>query len=451
MRLKNFTLSLLLMAAPAVASATDYYVSPAGSGSKDGSSAENAWGITELKDKFTSDAAKTYANGDNFYFAPGKYLVDAGMLYVSMGVNLIGAEGAERTVFTGDVDGNAEANAGDRDRLFFIQTAIAHGNTAKCVSISNIDFEYFYPAIGKDEERGILYLDNCGALVTISKCNFKNFVNDGQYAQGGTCINSKRTNLKVVDCTFQNIKAKNRGVVARFRSDNAAKGWTTFERCLFANNEAFGAEGDPMGVLFLEHGQQLNLVNCTFANNKSSGRASSIFAFTDPDKDYKRKVNIVSCTFANNTSANGYDIMLNKGENTNAIVNTLVAGSIDPSSVYQNEGNKFNTYYSSLFGTNELKDGVLAPIAKNATEVNVAEVVAGLALQHSVDLTVDQTGATRTANVMGAYDFDPEATGVESVNDSNASLRSNGVKVLKDGRLVIEKGGKMFTVAGQQI
>lgn len=452
MRLKNFTLSMLLMVAPVVASATDYYVSPAGSGSKDGSSADNAWGITELQEKFNSSNSATFSHGDNIYFAPGKYCALT-TLYVTKGLNLIGAEGAERTIFTGDANKDGVVSDGDRDRVFNVSTATGLTATEGFVNVTNIDFENLNIAQGGNDTKGAIFLDNCGAMVTISKCKFYNLINSGQ---GANAIFSKRSTLKVVDCVFTDNKAANRGIAARLQGD-INKGFTTFERCLFANNETTGAASDPCGVVMMQHGQQLNLVNCTFVNNKCNGKSASIWNGTAPDANYPRIVNVVSCTFAGNTSgaeadADKMDIYLNAASTAN-VYNSIVLGGITTGDNIKSEGNITDKTFADVFGTNTLTDGVLAPIARNATTVSVSNLVAALnpEMKPAADLTVDQTGATRTANVMGAYDFDPEATGVESVNDSNASLRSNGVKVLKDGRLVIEKGGKMFTVAGQQL
>ena len=410
MNLKTFTLSLLVMATPAIASAADYYVSPAGAGEKNGTSAENAWGIDELLEQFNSTNAANFQNGDNVYFAAGKYVPTA-TLYVKMGINLIGAEGAERTVFNGDANGDGEINEGDRDRVFQINTAVGVGTTEKCVTITNIDFENLYIAQGGNDTKGAIYLDNCGAEVTVSKCNFKDLVNTGQ---GANAFFSKRSTLKVVDCTFTGNKAANRGVVARLQGD-IKKGWTTFERCLFADNEATGAAGDPCGIVMMQHGQQMNFVNCSFINNKVNGKGSCIWDGTAPDGNYSRILNVVSCTFADNSSAaeaeaDQMEILLNAKSKAN-ILNSIVLGGITAGDSIALQGNITDKTREDVFGDNVLTDGVLAPIAKNETMEGFAAVVEALdpAINPAADITLDQTGAVRENNVIGAYDFAPSA------------------------------------------
>lgn len=315
--MKSLLTTFLLAACALSASATDYYVSPAGAGTKDGSSWENAWSIDELQTNFNSTNASSFTNGDNVYFAGGTYMPTAS-LYVKMGINLIGSEGVERTVFNGDANGDGDVNDGDRDRVFLINTAVAAGTTDKCVSITNIDFEGLYIAQGGDDTKGAIYLDNCGALVTVSKCNFKNLINSGQ---GANAFFSKRSSLKVVDCIFTNNKAANRGVVARLKSDNTTKGWTTFEHCLFANNETTGATSDPCGLVMMQHGQELTLNSCTFVDNTIKGYGASIYNATEPNATYARVLNVTNCLFYNNTSADNQNVL---GNSVSTVTNSVV-------------------------------------------------------------------------------------------------------------------------------
>lgn len=457
MNLKTFTLSLLVMATPAIASAADYYVSPAGAGEKNGTSAENAWGIDELLEQFNSTNAANFQNGDNVYFAAGKY-VSTTTLYVKMGINLIGAEGAERTVFNGDANGDGEINEGDRDRVFQINTAVGVGTTEKCVTITNIDFEGLYIAQGGNDTKGAIYLDNCGAEVTVSKCNFKNLINSGQ---GANAFFSKRSTLKVVDCTFTGNKAANRGVVARLQGD-IKKGWTTFERCLFADNEATGAAGDPCGIVMMQHGQQMNFVNCSFINNKVNGKGSCIWDGTAPDGNYSRILNVVSCTFADNSSAaeaeaDQMEILLNATSKAN-ILNSIVLGGITAGDNIALQGNITDKTRKEVFGDNVLTDGVLAPIAKNETMEGFAAAVEALdpAINPAADITLDQTGAVRENNVIGAYDFAPSAiddnpddgggeTAIKTVgaqNQQKVAYNLNGQRVTSGKKGIIILNGK---------
>lgn len=426
----------MMMAAPAIVFATDYYASPTGAGAKDGTSWENAWGIDEFATQFNSTNAANFQNGDNVYFAAGKY-AKAATFNIKKGINLIGAEGAERTVFSGDINGDGVANSGDRDRFLYIKTDAEPDNTEMYVTITNIDFDCFYIAQGGNDTKGAFCLDNCGALVTVSKCNFTNLINTGK---GANAFFSMRSTLKVIDCTFTGCKAANRGVVARLQGESTTKGFTTFERCLFANNEATGAATDPCGIIMMQHGTMMNCVNCTFYNNKVAGKGACIWDGTAPDEKHKRILNVVSCTFANNTSgaeadADKVDILLNANSTAN-VLNSIVLGGVTTGTNINVQGNILNDKsYAEVFGTNELANNVLAPIAKNATMDGFAAAVAAIdpAINPAVDITKDQTGATRAANVIGAYDYDPTTTGITSVrtqeNRNTPAYNLNGQRV----------------------
>ncbi len=423
----------------------DYYVSPEGAGTRDGSSFANAWGIDQLMTKLNATNAATFNDGDNIYFAGGKYVATA-TLYVKTGLNLIGAAEGERTLFSGDANGDGEVNEGDRDRVFQINTAVGVGTTEKCVNISNIDFDGLFIAQGGNDTKGALYLDNCGALVTVSNCHFTRLINSGQ---GANALFSKRSSVKFVDCTFTGNKAANRGIVARLQGDTK-KGFTTFERCLFANNEATGAEGDPCGMVMMQHGQQMNFVNCTFANNKSNGKGGAIWNGTAPDGTYPRVLNVISCTFAGNEAVEGSAIFLNAASTAN-VVNSIVVGEINmPDAVKVNESNLLGKSYEEVFGTNMLENGVITPIAYNKTTVDLAETVAPLELSAEVDLTKDQTGAVRKVNAIGAYDVKPESSDVTSIagiQPKEASLPAYNLS----GQRVASPVKGIFIIGGKKV
>lgn len=342
MKTKRLLTALLFVGGVISASANDYYVSPEGAGTKDGSSWENAWGVSELQTKFTYENALNFDNGDNFYFAGGKYLPTV-TLYVRMGLNLIGSTEGERTVFSGDINSDGIVNASDRDRLFQINTAIKHGDTEKRINISNIDMKELYFSQNEygNATVGAIYMDNCGALVTISNCNFSNLINTGQ---GGSALLLRRSNVEIIDCKFTDIKAANRGIIARLISDNSSKGYTTFKNCLFADNEATGENNVPCGVVMLQYGQELNIINCTFTNNMINGNGASIWNGTEPDATYKRTMNVTNCLFYGNSSADNQNILSNSASTTtNSVIHDdATSAAINISGV------GVGTYYLSL-------------------------------------------------------------------------------------------------------
>lgn len=346
--MKKTLTTIFLTACALCASATDYYVSLNGAGSKDGSNWENAWSLEEFKTNFNSDNSKTFfSDGDNVYFAPGKYAAVA-TFFIRKGLNLIGATGTERTIFSGDVNNNGIVDSSDRDRFLQILTDYAFDSapTVKGVTITDIDFDGFNVDQGGNDTKGAIYIKNSGALITIRNCNFTNIINA---SQGANAIFSICSNLKVVDCTFKNNTSANRGVAVRLQGNSTFKyGYTRFEHCLFADNIANGETGDPCGVVMMQHGQQMSFDHCTFVNNKINGKGASIWDGTAPGNGYPRTLIVTDCLFYNNTSADGKNIVLDVANTTSSLTNsvihndTSVSGAINISSV------GVGTYYLSL-------------------------------------------------------------------------------------------------------
>lgn len=422
--------TIFLTACALCASATDYYVSVEGGElGKDGSDWDHAWSITELQTNFNSDNSKLVAdgglfnNGDNVYFAAGKYVPTA-TLFVKVGINLIGAEGASRTIFSGDIDCDNEVTPSDRDRLFQLNTAIAHGNTEKCISITNIDFSEVYTDISdyNTKERGAIYLDNCGALVTISKCNFSNILADNV---GGWAIFSYRSNLKVVDCKFTDIKAANRGVAVRLQSNVAGKGYTTFERCLFANNAATGGTSDACGMVMMQHGQELNFYYCTFVNNKANGNASCIYNKSNPDVNYQRKLTVENCLFYNNESGDNKSIVDNDVSTLAEKVNVIHDIKDNPSAAIKISSVGVGTYYLSLPFT--MPAGVTGKTFSSITGSRLTEGTtykAGDVVPAGTALLVE--GAEGTYHPIVAEDDNSAPTNMLSGSDLGATTTGKG-------------------------
>lgn len=416
--MKKTLTTIFLTACALCASATDYYVSPDGAGTKDGTSWENAWDLATFQGKCSSKN-ENFANGDNVYFAAGTYVPTA-TLYFYMGVNLLGAEGVERTVFSGDK--TLIGQSGKRDRLFQISTATLNGDTKKPINISNIDFKDLSLTQNDDGNAtvGAIYMDNSGALVTIRNCNFTNIDNAGQ---GGSALLARRSTVKFVDCTFTNIKAKNRGVVARLFSDNPNKGFTTFEHCYFADNEATGTTDDPCGLVIMHHGQELNFSNCTFVNNKINGKGASIWNGLAPEANFARALNVTNCLFYNNSSADNLNVVANTAttetNNVKHEYNTSISAAINISSV------GVGTYYLSLPFT--MPVGVIGKTFSSITGSRLTEGTTykpGDVVPARTALLVE--GAEGTYHPIVAEDDSPAPTNMLSGSDLGATTTGEG-------------------------
>lgn len=91
MKLKNFYLIAAMMAAPVASSAADYYISTEARGNGDGSSWDNAMAFSTMLDQINS-----FANGDVFYFAGGKYNVPK-LVTITNGYTFVGGFNPELT------------------------------------------------------------------------------------------------------------------------------------------------------------------------------------------------------------------------------------------------------------------------------------------------------------------------------------------------------------------
>ena len=137
------------MAASLCMNAADVYVTPEGNGTKDGTTRENAMGLTEynalMKFKSVSDATGKF-DETTFKFAAGEYIITSTSFVYRSGITVEGSydpatgqkSATERTIF----NGNNKERSND---AFFLQpeSKMDGTNGTRKVSISGIDFENF--------------------------------------------------------------------------------------------------------------------------------------------------------------------------------------------------------------------------------------------------------------------------------------------------------------------
>lgn len=296
MKIKSVLFTLSLVAATAANSA-NYYVSPAGSGLKDGSSFENAFDV----EAFTAQAAAN-VNGDNYYFAAGLYYIPSTVVFqVATGANLYGAsEGDQRTVFSGDANGNNNPDDGESSRLIRFQANTVDGNSTNAILVKDIDFTcVFTNTDDSSNNSGALAIDNSGD-VTVENCNFYN--NWAQGTQGGPAAYLYRSTVRFVGCQFSNNKANYRGGAIRINSNANTKGVVTFENCVIKNNLSYHDLG---GAIFAANFKSITLVNSTvYGNEAKSGRGGAIYfnGYSSAADGYPRLLQIINSTIAGNTT-----------------------------------------------------------------------------------------------------------------------------------------------------
>lgn len=416
MNLRNLLLSVAVIAASPLFAAT-YYVTPEGAGEKDGSSWENAFGVEEFRAK-----AAENVNGDIYNFAGGVYKPSATIVFkVQTGAILNGNTDEERTIFSGDKNGNNNPEDGDMNRLIRFQANTVDGDNSNYIEINNIDFTCVYTNTDTDTDTmGALMIDNSGD-VKVNNCDF--YGNWAQGQQGGAAAHLYRSTVIFTKCLFRNNSANYRGAAIRMRTNATNKGFTTFENCVFKNNTNY----HDKGIIFAAQAQQVNLINCIVAENKSNGTSTSAAIFLNPKGSFDNQLTIINSTIAGNTPSQiGFN---GKGANLH-MVNSIIVGAegtdaidfsadedfanvmsggynyVGPISVgefWQDTDNHgTDCTYASIFGENTLNsDNQLVPVkyVAGASGEQVTSATADWGLPTGLSLATDAAGNTRAAGM----------------------------------------------------
>lgn len=314
--MKRFTLLMAGMLCASASFATDYYVSVDGAGEKDGSSVENALNFATMYAN-----VNTYANGDVFHFAGGTYYVPADAPIVTNGYTFIGSASGQPTVFSGDLNEDGIANAGDASTLLAVQMNTVHGNTAKHFVLKNITFKN---AFVNEASKAALKLDNSG-WVDVENCIFEDNVSAYQTGSdyGGAACWSYRSTVNFTNCIFAGNSAVGRGGAIKLTSNAKTKGYTTLNRCQIQDNSA-----QSMGsAIFLQHGVKLDIINTTITGNKSGteGEVAAVFTI-GADDTYTRQITVINSTIAGNT---GGAQILGRDKANIRLANSIIVGEED--------------------------------------------------------------------------------------------------------------------------
>lgn len=315
--MRNLLLSTALIAAAPMFAAT-YYVSPEGAGTKDGSSWDNAFGVAELTAK-----ASTTANGDIFNFAGGVYKPTATIIFNKVGVTFNGNTNGERTIFSGDKNGNNNPESGDMSRLLRFQPDKLDGDRSADIIINDIDFTCVYTTANRNNDTKTmtaLMIDNA-AYVEINNCNFyKNWAQGGSAEQmGGAAAHFSRSTVFVNNCVFRNNSANYRGgavfLSSNIDSKGNVRGYTTFTNCVFKDNTNYHNLG---GAICATQANTVTLIGCTMHGNKSASQGAAIY-MPGKDKTFPNKLIILNSTIAGNTTS---------GEDTNGQIYSNLSADI---------------------------------------------------------------------------------------------------------------------------
>ena len=472
MKLKKFYLIAALMAAPAASFATDYYVTPDGKGTQDGLSWDNAMSLDAFREKVGDVSTDIHT----YYFAGGTYVVDEPLKILKKGCTLIGGfasdltgtshdtptyPSATPTVFTGDVNRDGVASAGDAECIFTIQTDTKNGDYSKKVVLQGLELTGAYTQSNETENavaRGALHLNNCG-YVEVDNCRL--YGNVGEDAAGNTpntlggmAFSSYRSQSIFNDCEITDNKSVSRGGAIRLTSNDKEKGKTTFNRCLIARNSIKNELGS---AIIMQHGAYLQIINSTVTDNTGADGQAAIYA-TGTDDSHLRYVYIVNSTVAGN--GNGPQVQVTSDAHFFVANSVIVSGGDTPSlsitateqlvsggmnilgsdangvlTLQDTDNAEAGNNYEKIFGDNVLgANGVIEPLADEGKYTASALDAATAGWGIKANLAVDQTGAERAdGSTPGAYAKSTATgiTGVEAVKGGtdDAYYTLQGVKL----------------------
>lgn len=489
MSFKNLLFAVAAFAATPAFAAT-YYVTPEGAGTKDGSTWENAFDT----EGFRVQASKN-SNGDIYYLGAGIYKPSETIVFqTATGAKVYGNETGERTIFSGDKNGNNNPESGDANRLIRFQANTVDGNKANAIVIKNIDFTcVFMNTNNASDNMGALMVDNSGD-VSVENCNFYNNWSDGE--QGGVAAHLYRSTVKFSNCEFRNNSANYRGGAVRLRSNAGTKGVTTFENCVFKNNTNYHQLG---GAIIGQQTKAVNIINCIFANNKSAQSGTAIY-INGKDNDYANQLTIINSTFAGNAnSGTGNNGQICSTQTANIrLMNSIIVSNDDKTSDFYFSGNtasetfsfvsggynytgtvlddatpaveeldtradetvaKINWLatdthgpectYASVFGTNKINsDNVIEPVKYVAGANNAYLTAIGKEwnLPEETDLTKDINGDTRADGSMPGSASITEDQVSEDVNSAVIGILDNNAQTLQ----LYRTGNAVFTIDGSE-
>lgn len=401
-----------------------HYVNTTAKGSGDGSSWDNAMAFADFYENVNS-----YDDGDKFLFAGGTYKptevkeINKGYTFIGgFSPDLTGEDdtqpdypSATPTIFSGDKNNNGVADSGDAVAVLNFSTATEDGSMLKAIALRGIDFTGAFDSTD-GENHGALWLRHCG-YVSVENCRF--YGNKCTGKLGGMAITSQYSHLVATDCQFFDNEAKSRGAALRFSSNDKSRGVGIINRCAIYNNKV--KEGVGSAIL-VQHGKALYVVNSTITGNSSETETGAIYS--NGVGTFSNKVIVVNSTIAGNTG--GAQIQMAANADI-SVANSIVVGESKPAftlasvKIFQSGGfsitsdttqewltnddaNASNTF-SSIFGDGALNEkNVLTPLISEG-HYNMQTLGDAVSTwEIPVDITVDQTGATRSENSLpGAY------------------------------------------------
>jgi len=324
-------------------SVTDYFVTPAGAGSRTGLDWNNAFGMAELRTLLRTNSADNGAklDGVTFHCAGGKYITvdneDGKRLKVTFSkygapVDICFKGGyapsstgkdlskrnisAYETDFTGDFNGNGVID-GEDTGLFCLDSYafltfdgvtfsnaygisrwrqgafVMNSDSHKLqLTLNNCKFTDLNTCSTEKDGRGAALFVLGNSIVKAVGCTFNNCKSYG--TGGAICVDAPTSKVELDRCVFTSCQssASHGGAIAM----NAA-GLISAQNCTFDGCKASISAGEGAAIYLASQSPELRLNGCVFKNGKA-WRAGAI-SQADPSLLFMN-----ACTFHNNTITN---------------------------------------------------------------------------------------------------------------------------------------------------
>lgn len=337
-----------------VASITDYFVTPTGSGS--GKSWDKAMGPAQLKalletssDSDVSNAKAALLDGVTIHMAAGEYYL-AGEAAGVVSLSFTNVANPVEISFLGGYPADlAGTTLSGRDTTQY-RTVLTGKEDARILTVGdklNVSFDgiSFQDARTPDDQSGALFIKGTSTTVSLKSCRFVNNKNTNS-GKSGAAVILAGGGLVAEDCYFAGNYARNAGALyisaagsepvtltrCTFDSNssantsgavqNAKHTNVTFSHCVFKNNEAKSYGG---GAFHTSTGAVTAFEDCDFTDNLASGAGTNGRGGAISIEN-SGEVTCTRCTFTGNT-ANCGDKSLD-GESKSAVSDNTAGGAI---------------------------------------------------------------------------------------------------------------------------
>ena len=269
----------------------EYFVSPSGAGDRSGDSWDNAMGMDQWRTMVSSSfGAKTYSQSaaldeSTFHFMEGSYCVPSaeyGMSRVEFQeygqeccINIVGgydssSKGTDlskrnpdvnQTVFTGDLNGNGQADA--EDAGMFCLDAFAR------LKIDGVTFAHSYGRSTWDQNAFMLNSATSGAqaIIDLVDCRFHDIYgfkdSNTKYHGGAAVWVGKNAQANLHKCEIYDCHSHSRGGAIRIAEST---GIVFMNECVLRDNAITDRFGSAVHVT----SGSIMVNNCTFAHNVGS-------------------------------------------------------------------------------------------------------------------------------------------------------------------------------------